>query len=243
MTDERLSIVDIFKIGVGPSSSHTLGPWRAAQQCLARWTYVARTGRPTGHRRASLRIARQDRAWPRHRYRRRGRPARCRSRGVRHGRCPRQGCSERWSPRRSRFRLAIVWGCTCSSTRTSRSRHIPMASGSLAPGPTDGTSAITCFSIGGGFVAWEDGEGPGADRGDAAIPGRPGRGPAALVRGNGAVGLRRRARQRSGVAPRSRDARVRRARVAGDAGVHVSRVPHARPACRAASMCVAARPI
>src|SRR6188768_2277033 len=37
MTDERLSIVDIFKIGVGPSSSHTRGPWRAAQQCVARW--------------------------------------------------------------------------------------------------------------------------------------------------------------------------------------------------------------
>ncbi|MEM6724894.1 MAG: L-serine ammonia-lyase [Bacteroidota bacterium] len=27
---ERLSVFDIFKIGVGPSSSHTLGPWRAA---------------------------------------------------------------------------------------------------------------------------------------------------------------------------------------------------------------------
>ncbi|WP_239493490.1 L-serine ammonia-lyase, iron-sulfur-dependent, subunit alpha [Luteitalea sp. TBR-22] len=37
MTDERLSIVDMFKIGVGPSSSHTLGPWRAAQQCVAAW--------------------------------------------------------------------------------------------------------------------------------------------------------------------------------------------------------------
>lgn len=36
MADERLSIVDLFKIGVGPSSSHTLGPWRAAQQWLAR---------------------------------------------------------------------------------------------------------------------------------------------------------------------------------------------------------------
>ena len=34
---ERLSIFDIFKVGVGPSSSHTLGPWRAAQaftRCL-----------------------------------------------------------------------------------------------------------------------------------------------------------------------------------------------------------------
>ncbi len=29
-TNERISIFDIFKIGVGPSSSHTLGPWRAA---------------------------------------------------------------------------------------------------------------------------------------------------------------------------------------------------------------------
>ncbi len=27
---ERISVFDIFKIGVGPSSSHTLGPWRAA---------------------------------------------------------------------------------------------------------------------------------------------------------------------------------------------------------------------
>ena len=28
---EPISVFDIFKIGVGPSSSHTLGPWRAAQ--------------------------------------------------------------------------------------------------------------------------------------------------------------------------------------------------------------------
>jgi L-serine dehydratase len=31
---EAISVFDIFKIGVGPSSSHTLGPWRAAQQFL-----------------------------------------------------------------------------------------------------------------------------------------------------------------------------------------------------------------
>lgn len=30
MSAERISVFDIFKIGVGPSSSHTLGPWRAA---------------------------------------------------------------------------------------------------------------------------------------------------------------------------------------------------------------------
>lgn len=32
MPHENISVFDIFKIGVGPSSSHTLGPWRAAQR-------------------------------------------------------------------------------------------------------------------------------------------------------------------------------------------------------------------
>ncbi len=36
MEEERISVFDIFKIGVGPSSSHTLGPWRAAQQFLVK---------------------------------------------------------------------------------------------------------------------------------------------------------------------------------------------------------------
>ncbi|MFM9957192.1 MAG: L-serine ammonia-lyase [Phycisphaerales bacterium] len=31
---ETISVFDIFKIGVGPSSSHTMGPWRAAQRFL-----------------------------------------------------------------------------------------------------------------------------------------------------------------------------------------------------------------
>lgn len=35
MHREQISVFDIFKIGVGPSSSHTLGPWRAAQQFTA----------------------------------------------------------------------------------------------------------------------------------------------------------------------------------------------------------------
>src|SRR5436309_8477548 len=34
---EPISVFDIFKIGVGPSSSHTLGPWRAAQRAVQRW--------------------------------------------------------------------------------------------------------------------------------------------------------------------------------------------------------------
>lgn len=32
MVKEQISIFDMFKIGIGPSSSHTLGPWRAAQR-------------------------------------------------------------------------------------------------------------------------------------------------------------------------------------------------------------------
>ena len=34
MQREQISVFDMFKIGIGPSSSHTLGPWRAAQQFL-----------------------------------------------------------------------------------------------------------------------------------------------------------------------------------------------------------------
>ena len=34
MSHEAISVFDIFKIGIGPSSSHTLGPWRSAQLFL-----------------------------------------------------------------------------------------------------------------------------------------------------------------------------------------------------------------
>lgn len=35
MKKESISVFDIFKIGVGPSSSHTLGPWRAALRFIS----------------------------------------------------------------------------------------------------------------------------------------------------------------------------------------------------------------
>lgn len=35
MAKEQISIFDMFKIGIGPSSSHTLGPWRAAQRFIS----------------------------------------------------------------------------------------------------------------------------------------------------------------------------------------------------------------
>ncbi|QDU89248.1 L-serine dehydratase 1 [Pirellulimonas nuda] len=34
MPSQQLSVFDMFKVGVGPSSSHTMGPWRAAQRFL-----------------------------------------------------------------------------------------------------------------------------------------------------------------------------------------------------------------
>ena len=34
MQYEAISVFDMFKIGIGPSSSHTLGPWKAALCCL-----------------------------------------------------------------------------------------------------------------------------------------------------------------------------------------------------------------
>src|SRR5699024_6725147 len=36
MVKEQISVFDMFKIGIGPSSSHTLGPWRAAQRFTRR---------------------------------------------------------------------------------------------------------------------------------------------------------------------------------------------------------------
>jgi len=32
---ECISVFDMLKIGIGPSSSHTLGPWRAAERWIS----------------------------------------------------------------------------------------------------------------------------------------------------------------------------------------------------------------
>lgn len=34
--EKFISVFDMFKIGVGPSSSHTLGPWLAAKHVMKR---------------------------------------------------------------------------------------------------------------------------------------------------------------------------------------------------------------
>jgi L-serine dehydratase len=48
LSHEAISVFDMFKIGVGPSSSHTLGPWRAANlflQSLAQKNFLKRVTR------------------------------------------------------------------------------------------------------------------------------------------------------------------------------------------------------
>jgi len=47
---ERISVFDIFKIGIGPSSSHTMGPWRAAQRFLKELTATGALERVQGIR-------------------------------------------------------------------------------------------------------------------------------------------------------------------------------------------------
>jgi L-serine dehydratase len=42
-----ISVFDMLKIGVGPSSSHTLGPWRAAQHAVRRWRELGLFDRTT----------------------------------------------------------------------------------------------------------------------------------------------------------------------------------------------------
>lgn len=37
---ERISVFDMFKVGVGPSSSHTMGPWRAALDVLNNYSHL-----------------------------------------------------------------------------------------------------------------------------------------------------------------------------------------------------------
>lgn len=45
MSHEAISVFDMFKIGVGPSSSHTLGPWRAAGLFLTSLIQQSHIGR------------------------------------------------------------------------------------------------------------------------------------------------------------------------------------------------------
>ena len=75
-----ISVFELFRVGIGPSSSHTVGPMRAARQFAER---LADDGdRATTSARASppVRLARRHRCRPRHHRRGRARPHRAPSR-------------------------------------------------------------------------------------------------------------------------------------------------------------------
>ena len=75
-----LSVFDIFKIGVGPSSSHTMGPMLAAARFLDALRdgpdRVPGSGAPARLEASPARQPRLHRQGPRHRPRRDPRPAR-----------------------------------------------------------------------------------------------------------------------------------------------------------------------
>ncbi len=71
-----LSVLDIFKIGVGPSSSHTMGPMNAAARVCARPRSDGAAGAHRQGRGAALRLAGPDRPWSLHRSRHAARASR-----------------------------------------------------------------------------------------------------------------------------------------------------------------------
>ena len=70
-----LSVFDLYKIGIGPSSSHTVGPMVAARRFLDSLQSVALAGGCTAARQPAW-LARLHRQGPRHRSRRRSWPRR-----------------------------------------------------------------------------------------------------------------------------------------------------------------------
>ena len=65
---QRISVFDMLKIGVGPSSSHTMGPWLAAQRFLDELSPAIRSCRVSSQS-GPLRIPGEDRQGTRHRCR------------------------------------------------------------------------------------------------------------------------------------------------------------------------------
>ena len=157
-----LSVFDIFKVGVGPSSSHTMGPMVAAGRFLAALRAgadrIPGAGRAGAARLPAARQPRLHRQGPRHRPGGDPRPRRLRPGRLRRRRAP----PRRWSasPPPGAIAPARPAGdglrrrrATSSSTTGRRSPATPTASCSR-PGTRAGNLHMqeTYYSIGGGFV-------------------------------------------------------------------------------------------
>ena len=142
-----ISVFDIFKIGVGPSSSHTLGPWRAAQRAVRRWRRPRSLrchGRGPG---GSLRLPREDRPGPHDGC---GCDARALGRGP--GDLP-----DRRHPRQNREHPAVAHDRARRSAH--RSLSIPPWTAASIPG-----SACRCIPTPSPSPpSWRDGSSPGGD--------------------------------------------------------------------------------
>ena len=154
-----ISVFDIFKIGIGPSSSHTVGPMRAARRFAAELGRTASS--PDRRRRVELfgslgpparATAATGRSSSASRARRRRASTSSRSRREVAGRRARPAGSSSWAKhevgvrrtRRPRFHRRRSCPCTrtgCASPRSTR---------------TDaGCSTRVYYSVGGGFVVDE----------------------------------------------------------------------------------------
>ena len=158
-----VSVFDLFKIGIGPSSSHTVGPMRAARMFAQR----LRARRPAAQRTArvqarALRLARRHRQGPRQRQGGAARPGRPRARHGRRRRDPgaarrRSAASApcRW-PARTRSRFDERDDLRLPPPRDAcRSTPTACASPPSTPAAPSSPSRIY-YSVGGGFVVSDE---------------------------------------------------------------------------------------
>ena len=156
-----VSVFDLFKIGIGPSSSHTVGPMRAARLFALRLEAEGLLLEVAARRRPTARFARRDRQGPRQRQ---GGDARAGGRRAGDRRCRLR--SRRRLQRIRRDRSLRLLGRHAIGFDEREHLHfltkaLPFHANGLQFSATDGegrrtAAARTYYSVGGGFVVSEE---------------------------------------------------------------------------------------
>ena len=163
-----LSAFDLFKIGIGPSSSHTVGPMRAAQRFLRELETQGVLERTAAGRDRPLRLAGADRQGARHRQGDHPGPVR-RAAGRRSTPTPPSGIVARVARDQARCRCSGGHADRRSTRRSDlqfrqRETPDPPSQRHAAFAPSTRTAPSCCceyyYSVGGGFVR-ERGRGRG----------------------------------------------------------------------------------